>query len=65
MRVVNFKGIDTRFTVHALVRLSLEAGELCRGVSETSQTCAMRNYDVFGFEITSLYIGRFSIVRRG
>ena len=43
VRVVNFEGIDIRFIVHALVHLSLEAGELFRGVGKRSQTCAMRS----------------------
>jgi hypothetical protein len=41
VRVVNVKGIDILFIVHALVQLSLEAGEVFRGVGMTRQTCAL------------------------
>lgn len=41
VRVVNLKGIDIRFIVHALIQLSIETGELFRGVGKTRQTCAM------------------------
>ena len=41
VRVVNLKGIDIRLVVHALLQLSIETGELFRGVGKTRQTCAM------------------------